>query len=49
MLILYQAIIDAKMVPLLIQLSQHGETDIKKESTWTIANATSGGSPKQIW
>ncbi|KAF3322650.1 importin subunit alpha-1a-like protein [Carex littledalei] len=42
-----QAIIDAKMVPLLIQLSQHGETDIKKESTWAIANATSGGSPEQ--
>lgn len=49
MLILYQAIIDAKIVPVLIQLSQHGETDIKKESTWAIANAASGGSPEQIW
>jgi hypothetical protein len=36
------------MVPVLIQLSQHGGTDIKRESMWAIANAASGGSPEQI-
>ncbi len=36
------------MFPRLISLLKTSEYDIKKEATWAISNATSGGHPRQI-
>ncbi|KAL0412891.1 UNVERIFIED_CONTAM: Importin subunit alpha-4 [Sesamum radiatum] len=43
-----QAVIQADIIPPLVQLLQHAEFEIKKEAAWAISNATSGGSPEQI-
>ena len=43
-----QAVIDAQIIPPLIQLLAHAEFDIQKEAAWAISNATSGGSHEQI-
>lgn len=43
-----QAVIDANIIPQLVQLLSTSEFDIKKEAAWAISNATSGGSPEQI-
>ena len=41
-------IIDAEIIPPVINLLANAEFDIKKEAAWSISNATSGGSPQQI-
>jgi importin subunit alpha-6/7 len=41
-------VIDANIIPQLVQLLSTSEFDIKKEAAWAISNATSGGSPEQI-
>ena len=43
-----QAVIDAGIVPPLINLLNSAEFDIKKEAAWAISNATSGGTSEQI-
>jgi importin subunit alpha-6/7 len=45
-----QSVIDANLIPPLINLLQHGEFKTKKEACWAISNATSGGlaKPEQI-
>ncbi|KAL0375844.1 UNVERIFIED_CONTAM: Importin subunit alpha-4 [Sesamum calycinum] len=43
-----EAVIQADIIPPLVQLLQHAEFEIKKEAAWAISNATSGGSPEQI-
>lgn len=43
-----QAVIQAGIIPPLIQLLQNAEFDIQKEAAWAISNATSGGSHEQI-
>ena len=39
--------IDANIIPPLIQLLSTAEFDIRKEAAWAISNATSGGTPDQ--
>jgi importin subunit alpha-1 len=41
-------VIEAGVVPPLIQLLTNAEFDIKKEAAWAVSNATSGGTPDQI-
>jgi len=41
-------VIEARIVPRLIQLIKTSDFDIKKEAAWALSNATSGGSPEQI-
>jgi len=41
-------VIDANIIPPLIQLLANAEFDIKKEAAWAISNATSGGTAEQI-
>lgn len=43
-----QAVIDANIIPPLVQLLQNAEFDIKKEAAWAISNATSGGTHDQL-
>lgn len=43
-----KAVIDANVIPPLINLLTNAEFDIKKEAAWAISNATSGGTPEQI-
>lgn len=43
-----QAVIEAGIIPPLIQLLQIAEFEIKKEAAWAISNATSGGTHDQI-
>ena len=43
-----QAVIDANIIPPLVQLLSYAEFDIKKEAAWALSNATSGGMPHQI-
>ena len=43
-----QAVIDAGLIPPLVNLLQTAEFDIKKEAAWAISNATSGGAHDQI-
>ena len=40
--------IDANIIPPLVQLLQSAEFDIKKETTWAIYNAPFGGTHEQI-
>jgi hypothetical protein len=47
-LVLFQAIIDANIIPPLVSLLATAEFDIKKEAAWAISNATSGGTHEQI-
>lgn len=49
MLILFeQAVIDAGIFPVLIDILAKAEFKIRKEAAWAITNATSGGAPEQI-
>jgi len=41
-------VVDAGIIPPLIQLLANAEFDIKKEAAWAVSNTTSGGSPEQI-
>lgn len=43
-----QAVIDANIFPVLIEILQKAEFRTIKEATWAITNATSGGTPEQI-
>ena len=43
-----QAVIEANIIPPLINLLMNAEFDIRKEAAWAISNATSGGLPEQI-
>jgi importin subunit alpha-1 len=43
-----QAVIEAGIIPPLVQLLQNDEFEIKKEAAWAISNATSGGIHDQI-
>jgi importin subunit alpha-1 len=43
-----KAVIDANIIPPLVQLLATAEFDIKKEAAWAISNATSGGTHDQI-
>ena len=43
-----QSIINAHLIPPLIQLLSTAEFEVRKEAAWAISNATSGGSPEQI-
>ncbi|KAK9136655.1 hypothetical protein Sjap_007249 [Stephania japonica] len=43
-----QAVNDANLISLVIQLLPHAEFDIKIEAVWAISNITSGGSQEQI-
>lgn len=43
-----QAVIEAGLIPPLVNLLQNAEFDIKKEAAWAISNATSGGTHEQI-
>ena len=43
-----QHVIDANVIPPLVQLLSTSEFDIKKEAAWAISNATSGGTHDQI-
>ncbi len=40
--------VDAQLLPPLINLLSTAEFDIKKEAAWAVSNATSGGSADQI-
>lgn len=43
-----QSVIDANIIPLLVNLLSNAEYEVKKEAAWGISNATSGGSEQQI-
>lgn len=43
-----QAVLDANVIPVLLQLLRNGEWEVRKEACWAISNATSGGSNDQI-
>ena len=43
-----QTVIEAGLVAPLVNLLQSAEFDIKKEASWAISNATSGGIHEQI-
>jgi importin subunit alpha-1 len=43
-----QTVIEAAIIPPLVQLLQNAEFEIKKEAAWAISNATSGGTHEQI-
>ena len=43
-----QAVIDANIFPVLIEILNRAEFKTRKEAAWAITNATSGGSPEQI-
>ncbi len=48
MLFLLQAVIDANVFSVLIEILQKAEFRTRKEAAWAITNATSGGTPEQI-
>lgn len=48
MLFLLQAVIDANIFPVLIEILQKAEFRTRKEAAWAITNATSGGTPEQM-
>lgn len=48
MLVLLQAVIDANIFPVLIEILQKAEFRTRKEAAWAITNATSGGTPEQM-
>lgn len=43
-----QAVIDANIFPVLIEILGKAEFKTRKEAAWAITNATSGGTPAQI-
>lgn len=45
---LFQAVIDANIFPVLIDILGRADFKTRKEAAWAITNATSGGSPEQI-
>ena len=43
-----QMVIEAGLVPSLIQALVHGEFKTQKEAAWAVSNFTVGGSPEQV-
>lgn len=43
-----QAVIDAGLLPPLIELIRHGDVKTQKEATWAVSNFTCGGTIEQI-
>jgi len=43
-----QAVQDANIFPLLIEVLGKGDFKTRKEAAWAITNATTGGTPEQI-
>lgn len=43
-----QAVIDANIIPMLVEILGKAEFKTRKEAAWAITNATSGGTPEQI-
>lgn len=43
-----QAVADANIFPVLIEILQKAEFRTRKEAAWAITNATSGGTAEQI-
>lgn len=43
-----QSVIDAGLLPPLIELIQHGDVKSQKEATWAVSNFTCGGSVEHI-
>ncbi len=44
----FQAVIDANIFPVLIDIQSKAEFKTRKEAAWAITNATSGGTAEQI-
>ena len=44
----FQAVIDANIFPVLIDILGKAEFKTRKEAAWGITNSTSGGTPEQI-
>jgi hypothetical protein len=42
-----QVVLECGLAPLLLQLMEEGEFEVRKEVTWTITNAISGGNDEQ--
>ena len=43
-----QSVVDANIIPHLVEILSVSEFKTRKEAAWAISNATSGGSPEQI-
>ena len=43
-----QAVIDANIFPVLIEIQSKAEFKTRKEAAWAITNATSGGTAEQV-
>lgn len=41
-------VIDANIIPMLIEILGKAEFKTRKEAAWAVTNATSGGTPEQI-
>lgn len=48
MFLKFQAVIEANIFPVLIDILETGDFKTKKEAAWAITNATSGGTAEQI-
>jgi len=44
-----QMVIDAEIIPIVVGLMKSAEFEIRKEAAWTLSNASSCGSPDQIF
>ena len=47
-LLFLQAVIDANIIPMLVEILSKAEFKTRKEAAWAITNATSGGTSQQI-
>ena len=43
-----QSVIDANIIPMLVEILSKAEFKTRKEAAWAITNATSGGTAEQI-
>lgn len=43
-----QSVLDSALIPPLLRVLEEGDWKSKREATWAVANATSGGTTKQI-
>ncbi len=44
-----QMVIDASLIPLLINVLQVGDFKTQKEAAWAVSNLTVGGTPEQVY
>ena len=42
------AVLEAGLIPKIIDALANADFDVKKEAAWAISNATTGGTPEQI-